>query len=547
MAIKKIKILGFKIFKELFEIEFNNKTNIIIGNNESGKSTILEAINLALTGLYCGKSVKTELSQYLFNNKMVEEYIASVNNGTPLAPPAIRIEVYFDDNIDAQFEGNFNTDKTSSEGIIFEIAFADKYRDEYETLVKERTMLSLPIEYYEITWTSFSRQAITTRNIPIKSAMIDSSSYRYQNGSDVYISKIVKDLLEPEEITAVSQAHRKMKESFVNDDSIKAINSRISSDSSIIDGNISLTVNLGTKNAWENSLTTQLNNIPFGFIGKGAQCIMKTELALKQKKSQKAQVILIEEPESHLSFSRLNSLIDSIQEKYNDKQLIITTHSSFVANKLGLDNITLLKENKKLKLNDLNSADFFKKMPGYDTLRFILCKKAILVEGASDELVVQKAYMDQNNGKLPIYDQIDVISVGLAFLRFLEIASILGINVSVVTDNDGSIDALEKKYDDYLNNHKKSNIEICYDEAVDEGELVIGDKPYNYNTLEPKLLKANNNDISLFNTILGTNYKDLDDLRKYMKNNKTEVALAIFDTKEKIKFPRYILEAIKNE
>lgn len=53
----------------------------------------------------------------------------------------------------------------------------------------------------------------------------------------------------------------------------------------------------------------------------------------------------------------------------------------------------------------------------------ILCKKAILVEGDSDELVIQKAYMLQHNGRLPIHDQVDVISVGTSFLRFLEIAA----------------------------------------------------------------------------------------------------------------------------
>ena len=35
--------------------------------------------------------------------------------------------------------------------------------------------------------------------------------------------------------------------------------------------------------------------------------------------------------------------------------------------------------------------EFFKKVAGYDTLRLILCKKSILVEGDSDELVVQRA------------------------------------------------------------------------------------------------------------------------------------------------------------
>ena len=69
-----------------------------------------------------------------------------------------------------------------------------------------------------------------------------------------------------------------------------------------------------------------------------------------------------------------------------------------------------------------DTYNFFKKVAGYDTLRMILCKKAILCEGDSDELVIQKAYMQLNDGRLPIEDGIEVISVGVSFLRFLEIA-----------------------------------------------------------------------------------------------------------------------------
>lgn len=235
-------------------------------------------------------------------------------------------------------------------------------------------MMSLPIEYYEVTWITFARKKITIRGIPIKSAMIDSSNYRYQNGSDVYISRIVKDLLSPEEVTAVSQAHRRMKDTFIDDDSIKAINRRISEGSSIVDGTVSLTVDLGTKNAWENSLVTQLNDVPFGYIGKGAQCVMKTELALTHHSAQNAQIVLLEEPESHLSFSKINQLIKAIEDKYGDKQIIISTHSSFVANKLGLENLLLLDNHRIARITELPSAEFFKKVSGYDTLRLILCK-----------------------------------------------------------------------------------------------------------------------------------------------------------------------------
>ncbi len=545
MAIDRIKICNFKSYKGIFELKLNKGLNILVGNNETGKSTILEAIHLALTGMYGGRNIRNELSQYLFNREVIAEYIESVNRGTPLSPPEILIEIFFEGSLCPEFEGNNNTERLNKvEGLQFRIFYNDKYNDEYAKLIALKELSSLPIEYYDVSWISFARQAITIRSIPIKSAMIDSSNYRYQNGSDVYISRIVKDLLSPEEVTSVAQAHRNMRDEFMEDPSIQAINDRISKESSIIDGEVSLSVDLGTKNAWENSLVTQLNNIPFGYVGKGAQCVMKTELALTHKQVQNASIILLEEPESHLSFSKLNQLISSIESKYGNKQIIISTHSSFVANKLGLENLLLLDNHNIVRIAKLDSAEFFKRIAGYDTLRLILCKKAILVEGDSDELVVQKAYMCNNNGRLPIQDGIDVISVGTSFLRFLELASILNKKVSVVTDNDGDPNALKTKYSDYLGDNKQPNINICYDETVDTGTLKIGEKNYNYNTLEPKLLKANS--LNLFNLIFGTQYANEDDLRKYMKHNKTECAMAIFNTSETIVFPNYIMEAISD-
>ena len=382
MAIRKVKIQNFKCFYGEFVIDLNSGLNILVGNNETGKSTILEAIHVALTGLYCGKSIRNELAQYLFNNRVVEEYIASINAGTPIAPPAIMIEIYFDESISPEFEGNGNSEKVSAEGLRFEIAYNEKFNDEYSKLIAEKNLLSLPIEYYDVSWISFARkEGITIRSIPIKSALIDSSSYRYQNGSDVYISRIVRDLLSPEEIASVAQAHRKMKSTFIGDPSIQAINRRISDESTLVEGTVSLSVDLGTKNAWETSLVTQLDEIPFGYLGKGAQCILKTELALTHKQAQSAQIILLEEPESHLSFSKLNQLIFSIQSKYVGKQIIVSTHSSFVANKLGLDNLLLLNNHTITRITELSSTEFFSKIAGYDTLRLILCKRAILVEG----------------------------------------------------------------------------------------------------------------------------------------------------------------------
>ena len=262
-------------------------------------------------------------------------------------------------------------------------------------------------------------------------------------------------------------------------------------------------------------MTTYLDNIPFQQIGKGEQCIVKTQLALSHKKSKEANLILLEEPENHLSHSKLNQLIRTIRENCASKQIIISTHSSFVANKLGLAHLILLNDEKTTRLKDLSfeTKNFFHKLSGYDTLRLILCDKAILVEGDSDELVVQKAFVIKYQKGLPIENRIDVISVGTSFLRFLEIAEKLNKPVAVVTDNDGDLTALCNKYERYLGKNAKAGIKICFDEDVDSGDLTIDGKNFNYNTLEPKLVSANN--LDTMNRVLGTSYSHVNGLHIY--------------------------------
>lgn len=542
VKIEKVKIQNFKCYAGTFELPLNKGINVIVGSNESGKSTILEAIHLALTGMLNGRPVRNDLSSYLFNAETEREYIASLSTKTPLPPPNIVIELFFagDGRELANLEGNGNSEKRSASGVVFRIAFdEDKYGDAYAELVKAGDLTSIPVEYYSVDTISFARKGVTARDIPIKSALIDSASSRFQNGSDVYISRIIRDSLVEEERALISQAHRKLREAFMRDKNLTVINERVTRAAKISNKSVSISVDLSSHNAWEGSLMTYIDNIPFHYIGKGEQCIIKTKLALSAKKSTEATVLLIEEPENHLSHSRLNQLIRDLTDNNGDKQVIISTHSSFVANKLGLENIILLRRPNVLRMAGLKSSIFFQKLAGYDTLRLVLADKAILVEGDSDELVVQRAYMDTHDGRLPIEDDIDVISVGTSFLRFLEIAAALKIRVAIVTDNDGNVEALKKKYEDFAG---VSHVSLCYDETVDEGELKIGDKKYNYNTLEPKLFKAN--DRKTLNDIFGTRYENDDELRKYMRSNKTECALAIFSHETNIKYPEYIVKAV---
>lgn len=88
-----------------------------------------------------------------------------------------------------------------------------------------------------------------------------------------------------------------MKETFMGAPAIDAINKKITVASKITDKEIKISVELSSKNAWESGLMTYLNEIPFHFIGKGEQSIVKTNLALAHEKAKEASVVLIEEPE----------------------------------------------------------------------------------------------------------------------------------------------------------------------------------------------------------------------------------------------------------
>lgn len=534
MKIEKLVLQNYKSFKERTVITFNEGLNILVGDNEAGKSTILEAIHLCLSGILDGKYLKHDFHQYLFNYQVIEEYLHKIKTDKTVKLPELLIEVYFQNHEDlSEFEGSYNSEHNyKAQGIRFEIKLDDTYSDLYKDLIAltdEQT--SLPIEYFHIEWQSFARKAVIGRIIPIKSVLIDSSSSKVKNGSDIYLSKIIKDNLSKAEQIGLAQSYRKLKQNFNDDGNVTALNTKITSSAEISDKQLSITVDLSSNNSWESQLTTNFNNVPFDQIGKGEQCIVKTNLALAHSHEKDKNLILIEEPENHLSHTKLNSLIAQIKNKKADKQIIISTHSSFVANKLGLENLILV-DNKKTKFfRELppDTYNYFKKLAGYETLRLILAKKAVLVEGPSDELVFQKLYMQKNDNKLPIEDGIDVISVqSLAFKRFLDIANLLEKNVAVITDNDGDFATnITNKYNSYFGS---------------KHILISADNRNELNTLEPQFFDVNKHDLPKLRSVIGypSTYTEDQKIIDYMINQKTDWALKLFESDEVLEYPNYI-------
>ncbi|MEN5390061.1 AAA family ATPase [[Pseudomonas] hibiscicola] len=525
MPIERIVIENFKSFRHL-NLQLNAHMNLVVGDNEVGKSTLLEAIHAVITGQLYGRNLTYELTPYLFHQPMVREYLAALRAGTPASPPRISIEAYLgNDPALASLRGTNNSLGLDSAGVRLLVELSDDYREEFNAYLQQHQgATSLPVEYYTVRWYSFANNGVTARTIPFDSTIIDTHGIKTLSGADRYIASIIEQALTPAQRVSLSLSFRRMRQSFSEEDDVAAINAYLTEHTGDISHKaLTVGVDSSPRSTWETSLSPYLDELPFTQAGKGEQSAVKMKLAMHAAGS--AHVLLIEEPENHLSFSGMSQLIDKISALSTTQQVVIATHSSFVLNKLGVDNVILFSAQGQMKLDQLphDTHDYFMKLPGHDTLRLILAKQAILVEGPSDELIVQRAYFD-HHGVAPLARGVDIISVkSLAFKRFLQIAERLRIQAKVVTDNDGDIALVQERYADFPN-------AIYYDS--DESAP----------SLEEQLIKANS--LDELNTVLAKSFADQVALLKYMKGHKTDTALAIFNSPHSINFPDYVQRAI---
>ncbi len=456
MPITRVHIEGFKRFSH-FDLELNPNFNVIVGDNETGKSSILEAIGLVLTGQYDGRLVQYAIDPYLFNAANVADFFRKLQNKEQANAPRVLIEAYLKtDDHDPDLSALKGTNNSQSEdcpGLKVEIDIDHDHIDSLKAYACDKSNPSiLPVEFYKTTWRSFAGNSITLRNLPFRAAMIDTSLPRVHRGPNKYVSQIVSDVLTEEQRRQLSLAYKKLRHEFSQEDGVATINKHLEQQGNLATTKkLTVQMDMSSRLTWDSMITAHMEDLPFDCAGKGEQCRVQMRLAIAG--AEQSRILLVEEPENHLSHSNLNMLMDDIRKDCVDRQVIITTHSAFVLNKLGIDNLRLIShKNHTVRLTGLapDTKDYFMKLPGYDTLRLVLSKRSILVEGPSDELILQRAYKDKH-GKLPLEDGVDVISVGaLAFKRFLEIAELLNLDVRVITDNDGNVAALKTKYARYL-------------------------------------------------------------------------------------------------
>jgi len=520
------------MFRKL-DLELSRGINILVGKNNTGKSTVLEAIGLALTRRLNGRPLAQELSPYIVNFDATRDYIEKLRAGIPATPPHVIIDLFLADSEDVEIlRGTNNVDAENACGLRIQAQLAQEFQAEYERFTSEPEAVRLvPTEYYKEEWLGFSGNAVSARSVPVIASLIDATTIRLQYGLDYHLQEIIRTHLAPKVRADLSREYRTLREEFGDKTSVKEANLRLNeSCAALTNRKLSLAIDISRRHTWESSLVAHLDDLPFHLIGKGDQNALKTLLAIGRKAGD-ADVVLIEEPETHLSYTYLRMLLHRIETHCFDKQVVIATHSAYVLNKLGMDRLILLGEDSATRITDVpeDTVNYFKKLAGFDTLRLALSQGAILVEGPSDELIVQRAYMDAN-GKLPIEDGIDVISVAMSHKRFLDLAIRLNRRVWVVTDNDRkTLDEVKARFSGYLDNKFVT--------------LHVGSNP-EHPSLEPQVVAAN--DLETLNTALGTQYATKEEALAAMEQDKTGSALRIFESATRITMPKYIQDVVKD-
>lgn len=186
-------------------------------------------------------------------------------------------------------------------------------------------------------------------------------------------------------------------------------------------------------------------------LGSLNKLYMATEfLLLRQSKGRELQLALIEEIEAHLHPQAQLKVIDALQndEHLNKGQLILTTHSTTLASKVKLDNLILCHENdvypmfndeKHTKL-DKGDYEFLERFLDATKANLFFAKGVIIVEGDAENLLIP-AIAEIINRPLQNYG-VSIVNVGsTAFMRYAKIfqrkdGKTLNIPVACITDLD---------------------------------------------------------------------------------------------------------------
>lgn len=567
MYIKNVHIENFRNFR-IIDIPLKTYTTII-GENDIGKTNFFDAIKLLLNNnsiqFYSKRLSLTDINSLaiLDFKEKIKDNIAlikeKINNEQDISNfyqyiPKVIITLTFTDAKD-DYQKKLLCDWLSQDegNVKYEIQYAFKPKDDLEFIKTMCLMLELdehaniPIEMYEyfIYSTNNNKQVNLQKYNNFNISVINAERDNFSENSNKISYKLISSLLEKNLNTSDKSIINKAYNNFFN--SIKDLSSYKDvfndlekydfENLSEIIKHIELLPNFP-------NLNTILSNINIGYgdeflyqkgLGKRNLILLLLLFSNYNNNERKFNLMCIEEPEAHLCINNLNIALSFIEKsasngKNNFLQTIISTHNSKTINKLKFNNVVILKENHAISFNkDDKLTKYLAKRPNFDILKLLFSNKIILVEGATEEMLIN-TIIELDNKKV---NDIEVVAIGQkGFKTFLEIWKKVNNNtnkkIGIVRDYDNQ-DNAKKEHDQY---NDDKNIFVRTTEGY---------------TLEDDLVNTKNNKVILSKLF------NCNDPSKYMKDNKTDSMLELCDkmllpdddkNKIKIDIPKHIQDIL---
>lgn len=445
MIISELKLYNFRKFKSSdglpgLTISFHKGLNALIGENDSGKTAVIDALKLVLL---------TQSNDYIHP---VEEDFYTTLDG--ISEKEFRIELKI-------------TDFSSNEAKNF---------IEYLKVEKKNEKIDYSLDLFYRAWKVGSRifselfagdkdEGVILENRarellksvylrPLRDAEREMHSGRNSRLSQILLSHPVFQDKENHRLREIIRiANEEIEKYFTKEDGSEILNVIKNNLSEFHDQTLHGEASLATADVQLKAILESLSlNAPEKYPGLGELNLLFIAaelLLLKQEEIGGIKLALIEELEAHLHPQAQLRLITYLQKAYNESgtQIIITTHSPILASKINLKNIILLKSGQGYGLSEdktaLQKGDYLFLQRFLDSTKanLFFAKGIIMVEGDAENILIP-IIADIIDYPLEKYG-VSIVNVGsTAFLRYSRIfiradeINTIQIPVSVITDCD---------------------------------------------------------------------------------------------------------------
>ncbi len=445
MIISELKIYNFRQFKSVngvpgLEITFHKGLNALIGENDSGKSAVIDALKLILL---------TQSNEYIRPSD--EDFYKPVEGE---ACSELKIDctiAEFTQNEAKNFIEYLSFTKTGDK-VEYTLELHYRAWKEGHKIYQELRVGDIDDG---ISIDGKARELLKAVYLkPLRDAEREMSSGRGSRISQILLNHpVFKDKKEHAVLDIFQDANRRIENYFTDDTDGKRILQTIRNNlESFNDNGQASNAELKTSDiqlkAILESLSLVAPEINPGLGELNLLFIAAELLLLKDDTDGGLKLALIEELEAHLHPQAQLRLISYLQNEYNenDVQIIISTHSPILASKINLKNLILMKNGTGFDLAEgmtgLQKGDYLFLQRFLDSTKanLFFAKGIIMVEGDAENILIPVVadilgYPLEKCG-------ISIVNVGsTAFLRYSGImvrkdGTDIGIPVSVITDCD---------------------------------------------------------------------------------------------------------------